>query len=257
MMGTIHIGTSGWTYDDWSGPFYPEGVKGPERLPYYATHFDTVEVNASFYRFPTGPMIEAWNRRLARGFQLVLKGHRQITHRKKLRDCQEVLAAFVERVLPLRTLHVLLWQLPPSLHRDTGRLEEFLTLLRAVFRQAGASRRRIRHAVEFRHESWWVEETAGALARHKAAFVTISHPRLPADVVPTTDFLYLRFHGVGQQLYDYDYSDAELSAWCERLAPHIRDRSLYAFFNNDWRANAPRNALRFRDLLAAADGGDQ
>ncbi len=251
-MGTIHIGTSGWTYDDWNGPFYPETVRGPGRLAYYATRFDTVEVNASFYRFPTGPMVEAWNRRLKRRFHLVLKGHRQITHRRKLQGCQEVLADFLERVLPLRPLRALLWQLPPSFHRDNARLEEFLTLLRALVRQAGAARRRIRHAVEFRHESWWDEETAAVLARHGAAFVTLSHTRLPAEIVPTTDFLYLRFHGLGRQLYDYDYSDAELSTWCRRLAPHLDERSLYAFFNNDWHANAPRNAARFRDLLCAA-----
>jgi uncharacterized protein YecE (DUF72 family) len=251
-MGTIRVGTSGWTYDDWSGPFYPEGVKGPERLSYYATRFDTVEVNASFYRFPTGPMVEAWNRRLAPGFHMVLKGHRQITHRSKLRGCQEALAAFLKRASPLRTLRVLLWQLPPSLHRDAGRLEEFLTLLRVESRDSDASRQMVRHAVEFRHDSWWDEETAGVLSRHGAAFVTLSHPRLPEDVVPTTDLLYLRFHGKGQRLYDHDYSDAELFAWCERLAPHLPDRSLYAFFNNDWHANAPRNAARLRELLSAA-----
>jgi uncharacterized protein YecE (DUF72 family) len=251
-MSTIHVGTSGWTYDDWDGSFYPKDVKGPERLSFYTGRFDTVEVNASFYRFPTGPMVAAWNRRLTRGFHLVLKGHRQITHRKKIRDCDEVLAAFLERVLPLRTLRVMLWQLPPSLRRDTGRLEEFLTLLRAVFRGAGGARRKIRHAVEFRHESWWNEETAGVLSRHGAAFVTVSHPRLPEDVVPTADLLYLRFHGKGRQLYDYDYSDAELSAWCGKLAPHLGNRSLYAFFNNDWHANAPRNAARFGELLSTA-----
>jgi uncharacterized protein YecE (DUF72 family) len=249
-MSTIHIGTSGWTYDDWNGPFYPEGVKGPQRLSFYATRFDTVEVNASFYRFPTGPMIEAWNRRLKGDFHMVLKGHRQITHRDRLQDCKEALAAFLERVFPLRCLRVLLWQLPPSLHHDSGRLEEFLTLLGVVSRVPDAPRGRIRHAVEFRHESWWNDETARVLSRYEAAFVTLSHPRLPEDVVPTTDFVYVRFHGKGQRLYDYDYSETELSEWSKRLAPHLRRRTLYAYFNNDWHANAPRNAMRLRDLLA-------
>jgi uncharacterized protein YecE (DUF72 family) len=250
--GTIHVGTSGFTYDDWNGPFYPERVKGPERLSYYASRFDAVEINASFYRFPTGPMVEAWNRRLGRDFHMALKGHRQITHQRKLAGCEEALAAFLDRIFALRTLRVLLWQLPPSLGRDAERLDRFLALLRASFREAGASRRRIRHAVEFRHESWWDEETAGVLSAHRAAFVTLSHPDLPEDVVPTTDLLYVRFHGKGRRLYDYDYSDAELSAWCGRLAPHLRGRSLYAFFNNDWRANAPRNAARLRELLSTA-----
>jgi uncharacterized protein YecE (DUF72 family) len=249
-MSAIRVGTSGWTYDDWSGSFYPEDVKGPERLSFYATRFDTVEVNASFYRFPSDPMIAAWNRRLAPDFHMVLKGHRQITHRRKLHDCREALAGFLERALPLRTLRVLLWQLPPSLHRDTGGIEEFLVLLKSTLREAGTARGRVRHALEFRHESWWDEETARVLSRHNAAFLAVSHPRLPEDVLPTTGFLYLRFHGKGRRLYDYDYSDAELAAWCERLQPHVRDRSLYAFFNNDSHANAPRNAVRFRELLS-------
>lgn len=249
-MGAIHVGTSGWTYDDWTGPFYPEDVKGPGRLTFYARRFDTVEVNASFYRFPTGPMVRAWNLRLPRGFHLVLKGHRRITHHHKLLDCREVLAAFVERVLALQRLRVLLWQLPPSLQRDTGRLDEYLTGLRDTLRGAGAARRRVRHAVEFRHESWWDGETVRVLRRHRAAFVSVSHPRLPGDVVASTDFLYVRFHGQGKHLYDYDYSGAELAAWHRKLAPHLRGRSLYAFFNNDWHANAPRNAARLRELLS-------
>ncbi len=255
-MSTVHIGTSGWTYDDWEGPFYPEGVRGPERLPFYATRFDTVEVNASFYRFPTQPMVDAWNRRLAPDFHMVLKGHRRITHRRKLSDCEEVLAAFVERVSRLETVRVLLWQLPPSLHRDPDRLEAFLTALRTVPGGAIAPRRRVRHAVEFRHESWWNSETAEVLSRHGAAFVAVSHPRLPEDVVPTADFLYLRVHGKGRRLYDYDYSDDEMLGWCGRVAPHLRSRSLYAFFNNDWHANAPRNAARFRELLEKRSSGD-
>ena len=100
-MPEIHVGTSGWTYDDWTGPFYPEKVKGPERLSYYASRFDTVEVNASFYRFPTQNMIKAWNRRLGEEFHLVVKGHRKITHQSKLVDCESSLAGFLERVAQL------------------------------------------------------------------------------------------------------------------------------------------------------------
>lgn len=246
---SIHVGTSGWTHDDWDGPFYPDGVGGPDRLSFYASRFDTVEVNASFHRFPTGPMIDAWNRRLPPDFHLVLKGHRQITHRKKLVDCGEPLAAFLGRVTPLATLRVLLWQLPPSLHRDTSRLEGFLARLDRSLGETAVAPRRIRHAMEFRHESWWDEATAEVLSRHGAAFVAVSHPSLPEEVVPTADVLYVRFHGKGRRLYDYDYSDDELGEWVRRLAPHLRGRTLYAFFNNDWHANAPRNAARLRELL--------
>ena len=244
----IHVGTSGWTYDDWSGPFYPAEVKGSERLSFYATRFDTVELNASFYRFPSAVMIDAWNRRLSHRFHMVVKGHRRITHFSKLSGCAESLAGFMERLLDLRTLRVVLWQLPPSLHRDLPRLEEFLILLEKTTPR-GRGRRRVRHAVEFRHASWWDDEVGASLARHAVSFVAVSHPRLPEDVVRTTDLIYIRFHGKGRQLYDYDYSDAELAHWVGRLSDDLPRRDVYAFFNNDWHANAPRNAATFRALL--------
>jgi uncharacterized protein YecE (DUF72 family) len=235
----IYVGTSGWTYDDWSGPFYPEDVKGAERLEFYAKKFDTVEVNATFYRLPTQNMINAWNRRLPSSFHLVIKGSRLITHLKKLEGCQEPLETFLERASQLRTLRVILWQLPPSLHKNIERLDHFLSDLPGG----------IRHAVEFRHASWWDEEVAAVLERHAAAFVAISHPKLPDAIYRTADFLYLRFHGVGRQLYRYDYSREELADWASRVAPHLPARTVYAFFNNDYQANAPRNAAVFLELL--------
>lgn len=236
----VFVGTSGWTYDDWSGVFYPEGVKGAERLAFYAQVFNTVEINATFYRHPTQTMIDAWNRRLPAGFQLAVKGTRVVTHHSKLVDCQAALAGFLERVASLRRLRVILWQLPPSLHKDLGRLEAFLQLLPDTWR----------HAVEFRHASWWDAEVAELLARYRAAFVAVSHPQLPDTVYPTADFLYLRFHGLGRQLYRYDYSEAELAAWAEKVRPYRKGRTLHAYFNNDFEAHAPQNAQVFRRLLA-------
>jgi len=243
MAGTrIYVGTSGWTYDDWSGRFYPQEVKGPERLAYYARQFDTVEINATFYRLPTQPMLDAWNRRLPAEFHLVVKGSRVVTHLKKLQDCAEPLEAFLGRVGQLRTLQVILWQLPPSLHKDLPRLERFLAGLPPT----------VRHAVEFRHPSWWDDEVAMLLAGHRAAFVAVSMFRLPDAMYPTTDFLYLRFHGLGKQPYRYDYSHDELGQWAERVHPHLAGCTLYAFFNNDYEANAPKNAREFRQLFGGA-----
>lgn len=235
----VHVGTSGWTYDDWTGPFYPKDVRGAERLSFYAEQFGTVEVNATFYRLPFQGMITAWNRRLPDRFHLVLKGPRLITHLKRLQDCTDPLKKFFDRVLPLRTLRVILWQLPPSLRQDLSLLQRFLELLPSG----------VRHAVEFRHQSWWSEETTGLLSRYRAAFVAISHPSLPDDLEPTTDFLYLRFHGLGKQLYDYDYSRRELDAWIAKVKPLRRGREIYAFFNNDIGARAPANAATFREML--------
>lgn len=237
----IHVGTSGWTYDDWAGRFYPKGVSGTKRLMYYAEQFDTVEVNATFYRLPSATLIASWNR-LQAPFQLVVKGSRLVTHLRRLHDCAEPLATFLERVGALQRLRVILWQLPPGLHRD-------LTLLEGFLAQLGGP---VRHALEFRHPSWWDDDTAGLLARYGVAFVAVSHPDLPSDVHPTTDFLYLRFHGVGARRYDYLYSEAELGEWARRVAPHCGGRELYAFFNNDYRAQAPENARTFRALLLTA-----
>lgn len=238
----IFVGTSGWTYGDWQGAFYPDDVKGAERLSYYATQFDTVEVNATFYRNPAPTAIKAWNTRLGPGFHLVVKGSRAVTHLKKLHDFDEALGRCLDRVLQLRRLRVILWQLPPSLHVDVDRLDAFLRVLPIS----------VRHAVEFRHESWWDQRVADVLARHKAAFVAVSHPTLPPEWFTTTDFLYVRFHGLAKQLYRYNYSPDELAQWVDRLQPHLEARTLYAFFNNDVDANAPRNALTFRDLLRKA-----
>jgi uncharacterized protein YecE (DUF72 family) len=236
----IHVGTSGWSYKDWAGVFYPPKIKGADQLAYYAGQFDSVEINATFYRTPNQPMIDAWNRNLPPSFHLVVKGARSVTHLKKLANCEDPLALFLDRVLQLRTLRVILWQLPPSLHKDVARLDHFLAMLPGG----------VRHAVEFRHASWWDDEVTETLTRHKAALATLSHPQLPDRIDVTTDFLYLRFHGVGQQLYRYDYSRDELARWAERIRPHLSGRTLYAFFNNDYEANAPRNAAVLRELLA-------
>ncbi len=240
--GRIFVGTSGWTYDDWAGKFYPREIKGSERLAFYVTRFDTVEINATFYRLPTQTMLDAWNRRLPEGFHLVVKGSRVITHLKKLSDCQESLEIFLDRVKQLRALRAILWQLPPSLGKDTDRLDRFLAALP----------QNVRHAVEFRHKSWWDDDVAALLARYGAAFVAISHPKLPNTIYPTADFLYLRFHGLDRQLYRYDYTNDELKDWAARLKPYIKSRTIYAFFNNDYQANAPRNAEAFRLMLENA-----
>jgi uncharacterized protein YecE (DUF72 family) len=237
--GHTRVGTSGWTYDDWAKKFYPADVKGSERLAYYVTRFNSVEINATFYRLPTQTMLDAWNRRLPADFHLVVKGSRIITHLKKISDCQDSLDLFLDRVKQLKTLKVILWQLPPSMHKDSARLDHFLSQLPQD----------VRHAVEFRHVSWWSDDVADLLARHRAAFVTVSHPNLPDTIYPATDFLYLRFHGFGRQLYRYDYSDNELKDWVARVKPHLKDRTLYAFFNNDYEANAPRNAEIFHSIL--------
>ncbi|UCF67428.1 MAG: DUF72 domain-containing protein [Acidobacteriota bacterium] len=191
----------------------------------------------------------AWNERLESSFHLVVKAHRRITHRSRLAGIAGPLVAFLRSIEPLRALRVVLWQLPPSLQKNLDRLGEFLDELDATEREVlGARRPRLRHAVEFRHESWWYDDVAALLAKHRASFVAVSHPKLPETVLSTADLLYLRFHGKGRRLYDY--SRRELKQWVESPRPHLERRRLYAFFNNDRHTNAPKNALAFRELLA-------
>jgi uncharacterized protein YecE (DUF72 family) len=236
-----HVGTSGWTYASWTGPFYPPSVKGTAKLDFYAQRFHAVEVNATFYRLPSKAMAQSWNRRLPENFHLVLKGSRVVTHMKKLIDPGRALEVFLETALTMAHLRVILWQLPPQMSRSgerLARLDAFLARLP----------RTVRHAVEFREESWWHEEVASVLRRHGAAFCGISHPTLPETIWPTADFLYLRFHGKGPRLYDYAYSRKELEDWAARARASGVPEA-YAFFNNDIHANAPRDAAALEKLL--------
>ncbi len=244
---TIHVGTSGWTYDDWNGEFYPKGVRGAARLGYYASRFSTVEVNATFYRFPSARMIAAWNRVLPPGFAMAVKGTRTVTHFKKLEGCQDLVADFMARVMDIGALQVVLWQLPPSMGKDLYRLARFLDLLPD----------QVSHCVEFRHPSWWDHDVASLLGERSVAFVAVSHPRLPDEIVDTSGLVYVRFHGLGPKPYEYDYTPEELRPWVEGLGPHLAaSRDVFAFFNNDYHANAVRNATWFREALEAAANGE-
>ena len=228
----IHVGTSGWTYDDWTGPFYPPDVKGAERLAYYAGRFDTVEVNATFYRLPTRTMIDAWNRRLSEGFHLVLKGSRAVTHYRKLRDCDEPLAAFLDRAGQLGRLKVILWQLPPSLHKDVALLEGFVAELPPEGR----------YAFEFRHSSWECHEVFGLLERVGMTHVVVSRVSYPFAEVHTAPLAYYRLHGP-DKLCGSPYDEPWLAALAERIARLAEDGvTSFTFLNNDIDGHAVRNA---------------
>jgi uncharacterized protein YecE (DUF72 family) len=243
----VRIGTSGWVYSDWAGTFYPPDLPARDRLAYYAERFDTVEINATHYRLASERATAVWQSVLPRGFHAVAKGSAFITHRLKLRGCEQPLARFFAPLAPLTSLRCVLWQLPAHAPRDLERVDGFLALLPRE--HAG---HRLRHALEPRDPWWWRDEVRDLLARHGVAFCAVSHPSLPADVVPTGDLVYVRFHGLGEEAYHHDYSDAELAPWIERLQPHLGARDVYVFFNNDYDAHAIRNAARFRELLGGA-----
>ncbi len=248
MAGRLLVGTSGWSYDDWVGRLYPEGLGRTDWLRFYATRFCAVEVNVSFYRLPFLGMVRGWSTKVPHGFAFAAKGSRVVTHRLRLVDAQEQVARFHERMRELKGLEVVLWQLPPSLRRDERLLDRFLDILPPSPRRA----------VEFRHPSWWEGTGVGeTLTAHHAAFCGVSHPRLPPDMPDTADFVYVRFHGLGARLYDHDYSEGELLPWVDAVCEVVASgRDAYVFFNNDSLAHAVKNACTFRRLVETRLGTD-
>ena len=240
VEGAVFVGTSGFYYEGWKGKFYPENLAKKKMLEYYSTRFNTVELNSTFYRLPSEKTVKGWKDRVGGDFVFAVKGSRYITHRLKLRDAAGSLSLMFERFRLFGSkLGVVLFQLPPSLKSDPGLLESFLSQLKKGHR----------YAVEFRHESWFVDRTFEILRKFNAALCIESHPRLPEIFEVTADFIYVRFHGK-PQLYTSNYSDKELSRWAERIASLAGGkRDIYCYFNNDVDGHAAANALRLRELL--------
>jgi uncharacterized protein YecE (DUF72 family) len=243
MAATFYIGTSGWHYPHWLGLFYPEDLPASRWLAHYARHFPSVELNNSFYRQPRASAWELWRRTVPEGFLFAVKANRFLTHIKRLREVEEPLQRFLAGALRLGPrLGPVLYQLPPSFHRtpeNEERLARFLSLLP----------RQLRHAVEFRHRSWLVEETCRLLGQQGVALCCFDAPRLRTPLVATAPFAYLRFHG-SQALYASNYSDQELGQWAQRLAGLGEGlEAVYVYFNNDAYAFAVANARTLMERL--------
>jgi uncharacterized protein YecE (DUF72 family) len=235
------VGTSGWSYDHWAGNFYPEHLPPAQRLEYYAAHFRTVEINATFYRLPSAKAVRAWRAEVPEEFVFAVKGSRLITHFHKLVGVDDALETFLGRVGLLgEKLGVVLWQLPPNLRRNDELLERFLSLLP---RGEG-----VRHAVEFRNESWLAEDVFELLRAYGAAMVNVSGDVLGADLTPTADFAYVRFHGTST--YHGAYEREALEPWAAFLREQLAaGHDCFAFFNNDAEGHAPVDAARLIGML--------
>src|SRR3954447_3009530 len=239
-MAPVHIGCSGWIYRSWAGDaFYPEGV--PQRcwLERYARTFDTAEINATFYRLPKRESVAAWVARTPEDFILTVKSSRYLTHMKRLTDMERGVQRLWERLEPLLEspkLGPVLWQLPERFHRDDDRLRAALERLPTDHGE--------RHAFEFRHPSWFVPEVLDLLREHAVALVIGDHPQRPFQPIELTpEFTFLRFH-YGPHGRRGNYSDRELQGWAERIRDLAERAEVFAYFNNDWEAFAPRNARR-------------
>jgi uncharacterized protein YecE (DUF72 family) len=240
----IRIGCSGWNYAHWrNGVFYPPRLPASRWLEHYAERFDTVEVNSTFYRLPRRDAVARWVERSPRGFVFTVKASRYLTHIRRLRDVGAGLETFFERIDPLvrsPKLGPILWQLPPNFRRDDERLAEALAALPRDFR----------HCVEFRHESWFVQETYALLREHRVALAIGDRPEVHAfqSHELTAPWTLVRFHA-GSRGRRGNYGESELEDWAARLREWSRDHEVFAYFNNDWEGFAPRNALRLRELL--------
>jgi uncharacterized protein YecE (DUF72 family) len=240
---SIRIGCSGWNYASWKDEFY-DGRPARLWLQHYARHFDTVEVNNTFYRLPLQSSVARWVAETPPNFLLTIKASRYLTHVKRLTDMRAGLERYYERVAPLvrsPKLGPVLWQLPPTFKRDDDRLGNALEALPPG-----------RHAFEFRHATWFAEPVYDLLRAHGAALVIGDRPEVKDFQTQelTTDWTFVRFH-YGSRGRRGNYSHAELEEWAQRFEEWSRDVEVLAYFNNDWEVFAVRNALWLKRRLSS------
>jgi uncharacterized protein YecE (DUF72 family) len=239
-QGQLRIGTSGWVYKHWLDIFYPRGLSGREQLVFYAQHFDTVEINYSFYKLPGRDVFEAWRAETPPDFLFAVKGSRYLTHMKKLTDPQEPLERLMTSAGGLGDkLGPILFQFPSQWKVNLPRLSEFLEALRSYSPQ--------RFAFEFRNSSWLVADVYALLQTAGAALSLPVSPTVPLDPVLTAEWTYIRFHtgehGVG-------FSEAELKGWADRLRPWLAQGvDAYVYFNNDPGGHALEDAKTLRRMM--------
>jgi uncharacterized protein YecE (DUF72 family) len=238
----VHVGCSGWNYRSWRERFYPPRTPATRWLEHYATHFDTVEVNSTFYRLASRDAVARWVTQTPEHFIFTLKASRYLTHFKRLTDLDQGIARYYERIEPLvgtPKLGPIVWQLPERFQRDDERLAQALDALPPG-----------RHCFEFRHASWFTAEVYDLLRWHGAALVIGDMPTRPFQTYElTTDWTLIRLH-YGRRGRRGNYSAAEIDEWARRITAWRSDVEVFAYFNNDWEAFAPRNAAALRRALS-------
>ena len=244
-MAKTLIGTSGWHYGSWRGPFFPAGLMIKHQLQYYATQFATTELNGVFYRTPTEASVSAWHDTTPDDFVFAWKASKFITHWKRLSDASRNSLALMESRLALlgRKAGPILFQLPPQFRADAQRLARFIRLL---------SRKR-RYSFEFRHPSWYDKAVLDVLSDANIALCISDHHDAPAPWERTADFLYVRGHGPGGR-YKGHYTADTLDEWARRMRRWKRlGCDVFVYFDNDQKSAAPRDAARLQALLTEAE----
>lgn len=232
-MGVLRVGTSGYAYKEWLGSFYPPKYPQKKMLEYYSRRFQTVEINYTFYHLPTAKTSESWIPQTPEGFLFTLKGNKNITHIRRLRDTAPFVEAFMAGAAPLANagrLGPIVWQLPPQLRQDLSLLEDFLASLPKL--------PSVRWAVEFRHASWFTDGTYFLLRKNDAAIVVAQTDEENVPDVETASFSYYR-------LRKTDYADEELDAWREKFERQTANgRDVFVYFKHEEMASGPGFAAR-------------
>ncbi len=240
MTARFRVGTSGWIYPHWRGVFYPERLRQAAWFEHYAQHFDTVEINYSFYRLPSPEAFDRWREQSPEAFLFAVKANRFLTHVRRLKGIEEPLDRFLGNARRLGPkLGPILWQLPPNWRPDLPRLEAFAALLP----------RDLVHAFEFRDPRWFIEPVRSVLEQHGLSLCVFDMPEHPCPVWATSPVVYMRFHGVAM-VYGGQYGRNRLRAWARRIAGWLEEgRSVYAYFNNDALGYAVEDAKVLRELV--------
>lgn len=240
MLSKIHVGTSGWYYDHWIGPFYPDKTPKENLLEEYAKSFHTVEVNNSFYHLPQEETFLNWKNQTPSDFIFSVKASRYITHMKNLLDPKEPLERFFKRVnLIDKKLGAILFQLPPNWHINLDRFKNFVDFLSKEHPIA----------FEFREPSWFSDHIYTILEQGNYAFCIYQLGEKESPILTTADFVYIRLHG-GEGPYKGNYSNEELASWSERINEWVSvGKEIYCYFDNDEKGYAPKNALELIHML--------
>jgi uncharacterized protein YecE (DUF72 family) len=240
-MQGIHIGTSGWSYRSWRGPFFPEDVRIKDHLGFYAGRFDTAELNGVFYRTPTIEAVKGWYAQTPDDFVFAWKASKFITHWKRLNPTAKNSLTLLESRLKLlrHKAGPILFQLPPMMTVNYERLASFLKLLR----------KQRRYAVEFRHPSWYEDNVLDLLRDHDVSLCLSDHHDAPSPWEITASFVYVRGHGPGGRYRDH-YPETTLHKWARDIRGWRRRRcEVFVYFDNDQKSAAPLDALRLKDMI--------
>jgi uncharacterized protein YecE (DUF72 family) len=247
---SVRVGCSGWQYKDWRGRLYPEGLPTTRWLPRYAEEFDTVEVNSTFYRLASRDAVARWVDQTPDGFVFAAKSSRYLTHVRRLRDVEQGVHRFYERIMPLvesGKLGPVVWQFPANFRHERDELERVANALELVPRG--------RHCFEFRHRSWFTEDVYAVLREHGAALVIGDHPEWPFQAHElTADWTLVRLHH-GRRGRRGNYSESELDEWARRIQGWRRRADVFVYFNNDWEGFAVENARSLKRRLRRSPGG--